>query len=439
MHRSAAAVLVLLSTAFAQERGRHRAVQQPAMTLPPLNQKDTEDVVAAFGRADTWSQQAIALFSLGTDWHPAGSAIVLAALQARDARLHCFGVEQLRRTDARVFASVCTQPVVAELVEHQLQAKWELLRNRTLEVLERLFPNAGHDAPAMVAYWREHQKDYQPPAWTPPASDPNANKTVAMPMMERAFDLRDAGLQIAIVIDSTSSMQAGIDAARDAINDVTAILASIAPKLELGLVHYKDVTDFKPGARILEPMTRDQQKVREHLAHLTAEGGGDPPEKVDAGVELALSKEMNWNRNANRLILIVGDAPPHQEDMAGLLAMVERAHLHPFQTGKQPVTGTDGQQLRPFITSAIAISPEAKGAFDQIAKAGGGTCVLMSMRRGGRGSLLPGNVGKKTANDADAAEQVARHVLTLSFGAQFEPQLRAFVDTFFAYHKAGAL
>jgi Mg-chelatase subunit ChlD len=406
---------------------------QDAGTPPRgLNEKDTAGVVQTFAGADSWGMQAIALLSLGTDWHPAGSAIVLQAMQSKDARLRPFGIEQLRRTDPRVFASVCTPELVAELVDHQLQAKCELVRERALAVLQRLFPQAAAGGDAMQRYWHEHQDGYAPPAWTAPPPDPDANRTVAV--VQRAFDLRDAGLQVAIVIDSTLSMQPGINAARDAVNDIATILASIAPKFELGLVHYKDLCDFPVGARILEPLTRNRERVRDRLEHLVEGGGGDFPEKVDAGIEVALSKEMKWNKDSNRLILVIGDAPPHKQDMDRLLALVERAHKHPFQDPKDPPAAAPKLPLRPFIVSAIAVAPEAKSAFEQIAKAGGGTCVAMELPAASPGA--PASAPR--SGQTTAGEQIARHVLVLSFGMQFEPQLRAFVDTFFAYHRAGA-
>jgi hypothetical protein len=130
---------------------------------------------------------------------------------------------------------------------------------------------------------------------------------------------------------------------------------------------------------------------------------------------------------------VLGDAPPHQPDLPKLLATVERAHQHPFQDAKQPQTSD--QPLKPFIVSMIATDAQARPAFEQIAKAGGGTCVMLSLAGPRSGALLPGT---RPAAHQGGAEQVARHVLLLSFGIAFETQLRVFVDTFFDYHKAGA-
>ncbi len=333
-----------------------------------------------------------------------------------------------------MFASVCLPPVIAELVEHHLSAKTELVRTRALAVLQRLLPAAGSDRESVQRWWNEHAAGYAAPAWTAPTPVPRDDHTVALPLVQRAFDLREAGLQVVIVIDSTLSMQPAINAARDAVNDFTAMLSAIVPRFELGLVHYKDVCDWPQGAKILAPLTRDQGTVRRLLAELVAGGGGDFPEKVDAGIALALGKEMKWNREANHLIVVIGDAPPHKKDLDGLLALVERAHRHPFEDPKQPAPSAKLPAARPFVVSAIATSTDARPSFEQIAKAGGGTCVDL---------IIPGDAGlpgKPASSVAppDAAEGLAGHVLWLAFGAQYEAQLRPFVATFFCYHRAGA-
>src|ERR1700741_2007800 len=99
---------------------------------------------------------------------------------------------------------------------------------------------------------------------------------------------------------------------------------------------------------------------------------------------------MKGNKDSNRLILVVGDAPAHDQDVPAMLAMIERAHKHPFETGKPAAEGQG--PVRPFIVSAIATSSEVVPAFEQIAKAGGGKCVLLSVGRGGPGALLPGKL-----------------------------------------------
>lgn len=402
---------------------------------PALGEAASQTLAHTFATADTWSLQAMALFSLGTDWHPAASDALAAALASKDLRLCAFAIEQLRRTNARVLGSVCTTAVIDALVEKHAISKHALLQRRALEVLVRVFPDLDPKKPMLLApWWREKRPTYAPSPWSPMERDGDQGGTVAGGIMDKAMDLREAGLQVAFVVDSTGSMQAAIDAVRDAIAEITAILAGIAPKLELGLVHYKDfgdMVDLGKAAEILVPLSKNTKTVRDRLAKLRASGGGDIPERVEKGIECALGKDMGWDEDKNRMLLVVGDAPPHAETQAALLAMVKNAYEKPFEDEKRPTTGKK-KKLRPFVTSTIATHKDANPWFQDIADAGGGTMVRLDL--GGPVGLLRGG---KAGDQETAPELIAKHVLRLSFGAQWKDQIDVFVGTFFDYRRAG--
>jgi hypothetical protein len=405
------------------------AEEKPAPPQP-LNRVMTEAIAKSYGTAEHWALQSIVLLSLGNDFHPAGAVPLTAALRADDVRLRPYAVEVLRGMEPRKLASVATPELVDALVELASKEKNDLLASRLVEVLSRLFPEGpGAERKSWKRWWQEKRETYAIAEWQAPPSEPADGRSAAGAFVERAFDLRDAGLDVAIVIDSTGSMQAAIDLARDAIYDVVSLLSGVAPKLRLGVVHYKDVSDFSDGAQLLVPLTKKQDEVRESLSKLVANGGGDLPENVDKGFEFALSKEMDWNKEANRLILIIGDAPPHPNTMEPLLKAIKDAHDRPFVRGSKPLSGKR-EPLKPFITSTICTSLAAKVEFEQLAKAGGGTPVFMDVRNG----------GGKAMNDVDtakAARSVVEHILLLSFGAQYRAQLQSFVRVFFDYRDAG--
>lgn len=414
------ALLALAGAAAAQER--------PA----PLGEAATATVVYNFEQAEHWAMRAIVLLTLGDDYHPAAAAILVAALRDRDVRLAAFGVEQVLRTGDRVAAAVAVPPLIDALVE-LLPTKNEHLRARTLQALARLLPASGAtDAAAWRRWWSEHKAAHAAAPWTPVAAAPQAAGTVTQRIVERAFDLRDAGLEVVFVLDSTGSMQLAIDAARDAIDEVATILAGVTPRLRLGLVHYKDFGDMSNAARLLVPLTKDYRKVRERLDKLQAGGGGDIPERIEKGVEVALDPATGWSKGSNRMLLVIGDAPPHPEAEQYLLELVRRAYEHPDARGKGPVTGARKEGVRPFITSTIATNASVKGIFEQIAAAGGGTSVVLDLAAQRRTVD-----GKPVGRQRTAGQRIAEHVLLLSFGAGFEAQLRVFVDVFFEYRNAG--
>ncbi len=415
-----------------------RSADAPAPP-PALGEAATARVVDTFTRADTWAMRAIVLMSLGRDWHPAGAGAVLAALRDRDQRLPCYAIELLRGMDREALRKVATPELVGELLLAAHHHN-KLLAERTVEVLTRIAPAGVGDRDGLDRWWREAAATYAPPAWTPPATPPAAaGGTAAVSVVERAFDLEDAGLDVALVVDSTGSMQVAIDTARDAIDDVVTILAGIAPKLRLGLVHYKDVSDMSEGAKLLVAMTKNQKAVREKLAKLVAGGGGDVPENIERGVAVALDRAMGWNKEANRLILVIGDAPAHPEDEQALLTLVREAHDHPFtNNGKNPVTGVAKENVRPFITSLIATNPMVQEEFAKVAAAGGGAAVVLDAPAAPPPPPLRGKpaAAPAVAPSSPAVQRIVGHILALSFGEEHRAQLERFAAIFFEYRDA---
>lgn len=419
---------------------------EPPEAFGPLA---TAVIVRSYGEAELWSLRAVVVLSLGSDWHPDGVPIVLATLRDRDERLVPYGIEVLRSMDDASLRQVATRELIDELVDKQLKRKNALFTSRVLDVLARMLPQANlTDRKSAETWWRHNRDLYVVEPWSEPPKVQGAQRaaTVGTSVLTRAFDLRDAGLDVVIVVDSTGSMQIAIDTARDAIDDVVALLSGIAPKLRLGLVDYKDLEDVKEGGRLLAPLTKNQKEVRDKLAKLQAEGGGDFPERVDKGIEIALSKGMGWNKDANRLLLVIGDAPVHPEHETALLDLVKRAYEHPFENGKGAITGKKAE-LRPFVTSTIGIGPGPTEQFARIATAGGGASVTLELQTpapppakppaGGRGTPPPPVAAGGDARTNASVQQIVEHVLALSFGPSHRAHLQRFVRTFFEYRAAG--
>ncbi len=381
--------------------------------------------------ADSWTLKALALTSLGEHWHPVGTPMVLDALKSRDRRLVAFGLEALYRTRADVLRAVATPDLIEELIDHTSRTRVQLVKDRALAVLERLAPDASaSDRGDWKSWWRQHRRDWAPAEW-PALPKPDGEKpaqTTTAPILERAIDLRDAGLDLVICIDTTGSMGGPMAATRDAIGGIVALLGGIAPHFRAGLVQYRDLGDLSGGADVMVPLTRNADSVRDKLDHTHAGGGGDPPEAVDAGLERSLGRDVGWNPRANKLILLIGDAPPHENKLDHAVDLSRTAHADPAsEFGGGPITGKHAGEIRPFVISAIAIRPEALSSFQEIARAGGGVCVKMfpDARSGGSGAADGG------------ARTIVEHVLSMSFGEQWRAQVEDFVRTWFAYHDAG--
>ena len=396
-----------------------------------LDENATKALAGKYKDSKHWAMKGIILISLGNHWHPAGNEMVLDALRSKDRRLRAFAMETLLRTNPDVLKMVATSELVKELIQKQLKVNNPHYRTQTLAVLKRVTSEVQSNKKSKWdSWWRKAKKTYAPVQWVaPPEKEGSKAKgkggTVVGDFVERAFDLNKYGLDVAIVIDSTGSMQATIDAARDGLGDLVAILKSIAPKFRIGLVHYKELGEMKDGAAILSPLSPQVKFVQDKLGKLQASGGGDFPERVEKGLLFALSGKMGWSASTNKVILIIGDAPPHPDAVEEAKKLAKDAREKPF--GKRPSVATgkkSKRMIRPFITSTIGVGQagvhnQTSAEFKAIAEAGGGAY----------GEMLTAGTG--------SSREIVSRILTLSFGQKFKDQMKIFVDIYLEYRSKG--
>jgi hypothetical protein len=106
-----------------------------------------------------------------------------------------------------------------------------------------------------------------------------------------------------------------IASARAHIGKVLDSLKSeLKDDLRVGLVGYRDHSD---GPKLLqvEPLTTDVEKVRKAINDAKVDGGGDAPEAVFAGLVKCL--ELPWAEGSYRVVILIGDAPPHSVGAPG--------------------------------------------------------------------------------------------------------------------------
>jgi hypothetical protein len=386
--------------------------------------------------AKHWALKGMVLLSLGPRWHPAGAPMIVAALEDKDERHRVYALEALAATDPVFLRRLASRDVVAALVRAQATSGNDVFDTRAREVLTRIAPAAmAQSRDEWISWWRQIGGAYEPARWIEPArpESDGVRRTVALPFLRRAFDLQDAPLEVAICIDTTGSMQRAIDEARDAVDDVVTVLDAVSPGFRLGLVHYRDDGDLDTGADMLQPLTRKGASVKRKLGGLQAGGGGDYPERVDRALELALSRRMRWTRAANKLVILVGDAPP--KDEAKAIELARAAHEDGLDLG--PATGS-AKPPRPIVISAITVG--AVAGLDRVVRAGGGSVsrLRLGRGRGAAGGAAAGGVGAGASGGGVApGSQVVKQVLALAFGERWAPQLDVFLEIFFRYRAAG--
>jgi hypothetical protein len=135
-------------------------------------------------------------------------------------------------------------------------------------------------------------------------------------------------IEVAILLDTSGSMEHLIDAARvklwDIVNDLT--LAEPTPRLRVGLVTFghQDNPRENGWVKVETDLTEDLDLVSERLFALTADGGA---EYVGRVLKVALD-DLSWTDapDALKLIFIAGNEPADQDPEVSFREMSEEAY-----------------------------------------------------------------------------------------------------------------
>ena len=134
--------------------------------------------------------------------------------------------------------------------------------------------------------------------------------------------LRQIGLEVVFVVDATGSMGWLIQSVKDRIRTLSEWIRELVPVTRFGVVAYRDDDDPEFLTRV-QPLTLSVGKLRRFLGDLEPRGGGDVPEGVTAGLRAAIEKS-GWTRDTKKVIVIIGDAPPHPEEVPEALELARK-------------------------------------------------------------------------------------------------------------------
>ena len=135
--------------------------------------------------------------------------------------------------------------------------------------------------------------------------------------------MRRRGLDVVLAIDTTGSMGWVLDEVRERIGALVETVRGFVPQTRFGIVAYRDY-DANYVTKI-QPLTYRVAKLRRFLGGLDAQGGGDVFEALDAAISEAI-EQTGFREDRFRVLIVVGDAPPHPENMLRLLRRVRRFH-----------------------------------------------------------------------------------------------------------------
>lgn len=135
--------------------------------------------------------------------------------------------------------------------------------------------------------------------------------------------LRKVGLDVALVIDTTDSMQFVIDDVKQKLSQLVGAIQRMVPTSRVGVVVYRDKgDDYVVKWTDLSFRT---EKLQEFLSHISADGGGDWEEAVKEALDAAVN-DLKWRKQAKKIIILVGGSPPHPWDVDAVDKIVRDFH-----------------------------------------------------------------------------------------------------------------
>ena len=192
-------------------------------------------------------------------------------------------------------------------------------------------------------------------------------------------ELRETGLDVVFLIDATGSMDWALIAVKERVRDMMEWVRELVPIARFGVVAYRDVDDPEFVTRI-QPLTFSTIKLERFLGPLHGVGGGSLRESVFVGMQTAV-RDSGWRSSGKRLIILIGDAPPHRDELNALLQLVSS-----FHKGGGEITVLDiSDDANPALLEARLKRKVPRAMyrgipsydFNLIAQAGGGDAVTL--------------------------------------------------------------
>jgi len=121
-------------------------------------------------------------------------------------------------------------------------------------------------------------------------------------------------LDLMLVVDTTGSMSDELRFLQTELQAVVSSLAARHPQLDIriGFVFYRDEGDEYVTYSV--PFDARMERIRSALGQQYATGGGDYPEAMDQALIRAVGQD--WRPDAVKSLLLVADAPPHDDKVA---------------------------------------------------------------------------------------------------------------------------
>jgi hypothetical protein len=168
----------------------------------------------------------------------------------------------------------------------------------------------------------------------------------------RKFDLM-------LAIDTTGSMGDEIAYLKSELRTILDDIRRSHPGLDIrvGLVAYRDLGDIYVTRTF--PFTASLDSMQANLRAQYADGGGDYPEAMD--LAMARAVQQAWRPDAVKSLLLVADAPPHDENIGKAWRAAEAARARRIQI--VPVAASGVERGAEYVMRAMAAATQGRYLF----------------------------------------------------------------------------
>lgn len=221
--------------------------------------------------------------------------------------------------------------------------------------------------------------------------------------------LRRSGLDVVLVIDGTGSMRLVIGQVKDRMRELMFAIHRLVPTARIGIVVFGGV-----GEPIhVTPLTRETGPLVTFLNNIQAAGGGAWRENTYGAIQTAVSS-MGWRTYAHKVIVLVGDTPPHKDKFEPCLELIRQFQA---ENGVFNTVDLTVEEHHAFVkewretTGADPVSPKVLPEFDLETQA-----AMQAMARAGGGVW----------HTLRKSENINQQVLVLAFGDKWRSEVAAF-------------
>lgn len=221
--------------------------------------------------------------------------------------------------------------------------------------------------------------------------------------------LRRSGLDVAIIIDGTGSMNLIINDVKGKMRQLVLAIHRLVPTTRMAIV----VFGGRGEAIQAEPLTLSPDKLLYFLNNILAQNGGEWQEDTLGAVRLAVDR-MQWRPQAKKVIIFVGDTPPFDEDLEPTLEEIRKFRAENGIFNTVDVTVEEHERFVEMMARQIGQPPpknsqlpgfyfQTQQAFREMASAGGGAWHSLTKD-----------------------QQINQQVLILAFGSEWQTEVSAF-------------